>query len=134
MATISSNGATKQKQRLDLDGRSYVKDRPTSGKKYWRYIKYLTRNCHSRLHACIITNDIIKSPIEHKCKTNGPACELRKFDEQLAHRVHLSRAYLSPNREDIDHCSDYSGTHLKEKTSSTFIFIRINGNRLLIYF
>jgi hypothetical protein len=32
MATISSGGTTKQKQRLDLDGRSYVKDRATSEK------------------------------------------------------------------------------------------------------
>jgi len=95
MATISNGGKTKQKQCLDLAGRSYVKDRATSEKIYRCYIKYLTHNCHSGLHTCIITNDIIKSPIEHKCKTDGTACELRKFDEQIAHRVHLFRAELS---------------------------------------
>jgi hypothetical protein len=57
---------TKQKPRLDFDGRSYVKDPSTSEKTYWRYIKYLMHNCHSRIHTC---------------KTDRTAFELRKFDE-----------------------------------------------------
>jgi hypothetical protein len=52
-------------------------------------------HCHSRLDTCILTNDIIKSPTEHTCKTDGTAFELRKFDEQIAHRAEFSRVELS---------------------------------------
>jgi hypothetical protein len=62
MATFSSNGTTKQKPRLDLDGRS------TSEKTHWCYVKYFTHNCHSRLHTCII-----QSRAEHTSKTDGTA-------------------------------------------------------------
>ncbi|CAF3945225.1 unnamed protein product [Rotaria sp. Silwood1] len=76
MATISNNGTTKQKSRLDLDGFSYIKDRSTSEKTYWRCIKYSTHHCHSRLHTCVVTNNIIKPPTQHTCKTDGTAIEL----------------------------------------------------------
>jgi len=88
MATITINGTTKQKPRLDLNGHSYIKDRSTSTKTYWRCIKYSTDLCHSRLHTCIITNDIIKPPTQNTCTIDGSALELRKFDQEIVHRAH----------------------------------------------
>ena len=73
MATVSNYGTTKQKLRLDYNGYSYIKDRATNEKIYWRCIKYSSHHCHSRLHTCIITNNIIKPPTEHTCK----------FDEKI---------------------------------------------------
>ena len=48
MATISMSGTTKQKPCLYYKGHSYIKDRPTSTKTYWRYVNYLKDYCHSR--------------------------------------------------------------------------------------
>ncbi|CAF2161520.1 unnamed protein product [Rotaria magnacalcarata] len=70
MTTIPSNGTTKNKPRLDHDGYSYIMDRSTSEKNYWRCIKYYSDRCHSRLHTCISTNAIVKPPSEHTCKVN----------------------------------------------------------------
>jgi len=87
MATISINGTTKLKPRLDFDGHSYIKDRSTSRKTYWRCIKYSTDLCHSRLHTCNVTNDVVKAPTPHSCKTHGSTLELRNFDQQIIHRA-----------------------------------------------
>ncbi|CAF1333385.1 unnamed protein product [Didymodactylos carnosus] len=87
MARISINGTTKQKARLDIDGFSYIKDRTTNEKTYWRCINYFSQNCRSRLHTCIITNNIVKPATEHSCKTDGTVSELRKFDEQIVYRA-----------------------------------------------
>ncbi|CAF1360592.1 unnamed protein product, partial [Rotaria sordida] len=59
-------------------------DRSTAEKTYWRCIKFLTYHCHSRLHICIITNNIIKQPTEHTCRFDDATLELCKFDQQLA--------------------------------------------------
>ena len=83
MATISNNGTTKQKPRLDLNGHSYIMDRSTSKKTYWRCMNFRSHHCRSRLHTCIITNNIIKSPTDHTCKLDGTTLECRKFDEQI---------------------------------------------------
>jgi hypothetical protein len=40
MAAIVNNGTTKQKPRLDLNGYSYIMDRSTNEKTYWRCINY----------------------------------------------------------------------------------------------
>ena len=87
MATISIHGTTKQKPRLDYNGYSYIKDRSTIEKTYWRCINYSSQHCHSRLHTCVITNNIVKPPTEHTCKFHGTITEVRKFDEQLADRA-----------------------------------------------
>ncbi|CAF0834509.1 unnamed protein product [Rotaria sordida] len=87
MATISNHGTTKQKPRLDYNGYSYVKDRTTNEKIYWRCIKYSSHHCHSRLHTCIITNNIIKPPTEHTCKFDDTTVELRNFDEKIIDRA-----------------------------------------------
>ncbi|CAF2089247.1 unnamed protein product [Rotaria magnacalcarata] len=87
MTTISNNGTTKNKPRLDHDGYSYIMDRSTREKKYWRCIKYYSDRCHSRLHTCIFTNAIIKPPSEHTCKIDGTTLEIRVFNEQIAHRA-----------------------------------------------
>jgi len=67
MTTISINRTTEQKPRLDIYGQSYMKYRSNSTKTYWRCIKYSRDLCHSRLHTCIITNDIIQPLIQHTC-------------------------------------------------------------------
>ncbi len=92
MATISTCGTTKQKPRLDYNGYSYVKDRSTTEKIYWRCIRFSTQRCHSRLHTCIITNNILKQPTEHTCKFDGTTLELHKFDVQLVDRARHLRA------------------------------------------
>ncbi len=87
MATISNSGTTKQKPRLDLNGYSYVMDRSTSVKTYWRCIKFYSHHCRSRLHTCIITNNIVKSPTDHTCTFDGTTLECRKFDDQIISRT-----------------------------------------------
>jgi len=87
MTTISIIGTTKQKPRLDLNGCSYIMDRSTSEKTYWRCIKYHSHHCHSRLHTCIITKNVIKSPRDHTCTFDGTTLERRKFDEQITFRA-----------------------------------------------
>ena len=87
MATISNNGTTRQKPRLDVNGYSYIMDRSTSEKTYWRCIKSHSHHCHSRLHTCIITNNIIKPLTDHSCTFNGTTLEIRKFDQQISFRA-----------------------------------------------
>ena len=48
MATISMSGTTKQKPCLYYKGHSYMKDRSTSTKTYWRCVNHLKDYCHSR--------------------------------------------------------------------------------------
>ncbi|CAF4353068.1 unnamed protein product [Rotaria sp. Silwood2] len=91
MATISNNGTTKQKSRLDLDGYSYIKDRSTNEKAYWRCIKYSTHRCRSRRHTFVITNNIIKTPTERTCKSDGISFEQRKFDERIVQRARFTQ-------------------------------------------
>ena len=87
MFTISENGTTKQKPRLDFEGYSYVKDRTTTERVYWRCIKYSSDRCRSRLHTCVHTNTIVKSPSDHTCKFDGTTNELRLFSQEIAHRA-----------------------------------------------
>jgi FLYWCH zinc finger domain len=87
MATISNNGTTKNKPRLDHDGYSYIMDRSTNEKTYWRCIKYSSDHCRSRLHTCILTNVIAKPPSEHTCKLDGTTMQLRVFNEHIANRA-----------------------------------------------
>ncbi|CAF1407048.1 unnamed protein product [Adineta ricciae] len=87
MATISNNGTTKNKPRLDLDGYSYIKDRSSDERTYWRCIKYSSDRCRSRLHTCILTNAIKKPPTKHTCKVDGTTLQLRVFNEHIAHRA-----------------------------------------------
>jgi hypothetical protein len=87
MTTIVNNGTTKQKPRLDLNGYSYITDRSTNEKTYWRCINYYSHHCRSRLHTCIITNNVVKPPTDHTCKFDGTTHELRKFDEQIISRA-----------------------------------------------
>ncbi|CAF1096383.1 unnamed protein product [Rotaria sordida] len=87
MITISTFGTTKRKPLLDYNGHSYVKDRSTTEKIYWRCSRYSTQHCRSRLHTCILTNNIVKPPTEHSCTFDGTTLELRKFDQQLIDRA-----------------------------------------------
>ena len=87
MLTISQQGTTKQRPRLDLDGFSYVKDRTTSEKIYWRCIKYKVDNCHARLHTCPESTTILKNPGEHSCKVDATENNIRLFSQQVAERA-----------------------------------------------
>ncbi|CAF1512237.1 unnamed protein product [Didymodactylos carnosus] len=78
---------TKQKLRLELQGFSYIKDRFTENKTYWRCIYYNSQKCHARLHTCNVTNNVITPPSDHTCKSNGITGELRKFNEDLWYRT-----------------------------------------------
>lgn len=86
MATISNNGTTKQKPRLDFNGYSYIMDRSTNEKTYWRCINFYSHHCRSRLHTRINTDNIIKLPTVHSCVFDATLVELRKFDEQIIFR------------------------------------------------
>jgi hypothetical protein len=90
MVTISINGTTKLKPRLDFDGQSYIKDQSTSTKTYWRCIKYSTDLCHSCLHICNVTNDIVKAPTPHLCETHGSTLELQDFDQQIIYTFYVN--------------------------------------------
>jgi hypothetical protein len=87
MIAISENGTSKQRPRLDLDGFSYVKDRTTNEKIYWRCIKYKSDNCHARLHTCLESTTILKQPTEHSCKINATESQIRLFSQQVADRA-----------------------------------------------
>ena len=68
MATISISATTKQKPCLNYKRHSDIKDRSTNTKIYWCCISYLKDSCYSRLHQCVITNDIIKLAGEHNAE------------------------------------------------------------------
>jgi hypothetical protein len=87
MFSISQIGTSKQKPRLDLDGYSYVKDRTTNEKIYWRCIKYYSDRCHARLHTCLESAKILKPPGEHICKFDGIENQLRIFSQQVVNRA-----------------------------------------------
>jgi hypothetical protein len=112
MATISSSGTTKRKPRLDYDGFSYVTDRVTSEKTYWRCIKYSSDRCRSRLHTCVLTNNIVKAPTEHTCKVDGTTLQIRSFNEQIAHR-----AINTQETPDSIVTNSYKGIHIGYTTN-----------------
>ncbi|CAF1381643.1 unnamed protein product [Didymodactylos carnosus] len=85
--STSVSCTTKQKPRLELQGFSYIKDRFTENKTYWRCIYYNSQKCHARFHTCNITNNVITPPSDHTCKSNGITGELRKFNEDLWYRT-----------------------------------------------
>ena len=87
MATIVNCGTTKQRSRLEFNGYSYIMDRSTNEKTYWRCINYYSHHCRSRLHTCIFTNSIVKPPTDHICKFDGTTLEQQKFDEQIISRA-----------------------------------------------
>ena len=87
MFTLSQYGTSKQRPRLDLDGFSYVKDRTTNEKIYWRCIKYKFDNCHARLHTCLQSTTILKNPGEHACKIDATENQIRLFSQQVADRA-----------------------------------------------
>ena len=89
MATISMNGTMQQKPCLYYKGHSYIKHPSTSTETYWRCVNYLKDYCYSRLHTCIITNDIIKSPIAHTCRIDGSSMETRNLKEEIVHRAQM---------------------------------------------
>ena len=91
MTTISMSDTTKQTLCLYYNGHCYIEDRSTSTKTYWRCVNYLNDYCHSRLHTCIITNNIIKSPIEHACRIDGSSMETRMFNEEIVHRTRCTQ-------------------------------------------
>ena len=82
-AAVSNNGIIKPKSLLDIDKYSYIMDRSSTGKTYWRYIKYYFHYCHFRLYIYVITNNIIKPPKDHKCAFYGTTLTLRKLNEEI---------------------------------------------------
>ena len=101
MATIVNNGTTKQKPRLDLNDYSYIMDQSSNGKTYWHCINYYSHHCPFRLHACIITNNLVNPSTNHTCKFDSTTLELQKFGEQI-----ISRALNNQETPDIiiAHC------------------------------
>ena len=87
MFTISRSGSSKQRLRLDFDGFSYVRDRITSEKIYWRCIKYKSNYCHARLHTCLESQTILKHPDEHICKFDAIEHQIHQFSQQVAART-----------------------------------------------
>ncbi|CAM4810174.1 unnamed protein product [Rotaria magnacalcarata] len=87
MFTISQSGTSKQRPQLDLDGFSYVRDRITSDKIYWRCIKYKSDHCHARLHTCLESKTILKHPSDHICKFDATENQVRQFSQQVTGRA-----------------------------------------------
>ena len=82
MLTISQNGISKQRPRLDLGGFSYVKDRITNEKVYWRYIKYKSDHCHAHLRTCLESTTILKQPAERTYKFDTTENQIHLFSQQ----------------------------------------------------
>ncbi|CAF1150874.1 unnamed protein product [Didymodactylos carnosus] len=80
---------TKDRPLMVDDGYSYVKDRQTDIKTYWRWENHIRFNCHCRLHTCNLTNDILerKSIHAYNCNRDTTKLVLRKFDEKLNKRA-----------------------------------------------
>ena len=87
MFTISQSGTCKQRPRLDFDGFSYVRDRITSEKIYWRCIKYKSNHCHARLHTCLESRTILKHSGENIYKFDATEHQIRQFSQQVADRT-----------------------------------------------
>ncbi|CAF2047910.1 unnamed protein product [Rotaria magnacalcarata] len=87
MFTISQSGTSKQRPQLDLDGFSYVRDRITSDKIYWRCIKYKSDHCHARLHTCLESKTILKHTGDHICKFDATENQVRQFSQQVTGRA-----------------------------------------------
>ena len=87
MFTISQNGTSKQRPRLDLGGFSYVKDRTINEKIYWRCIKYKSDHCHVRLHTCLELTRILKQPDEYTYKFDATENQIRLFSQKVADRA-----------------------------------------------
>ena len=104
MATIVNNGTTQQKLPLDLNGYSYIMDRSTNEKTYCLCINYYGHHCRSRLHTCIITNNVVKPPTDHTYKFNGTTLERQKFDGQI-----ISHALNTQETSDITFTHCYKG-------------------------
>ncbi|CAF4940122.1 unnamed protein product [Rotaria socialis] len=99
----------KQRPRLDLDGFSYVRDRITSDKIYWRCIKYKSDHCHGRLHTCLESKTILKHPSDHICKFDAPENQVRQFSQQVTARA----LNTQENPDSLGHQAQY-------QTDSTF--------------
>ncbi|CAF1545685.1 unnamed protein product [Didymodactylos carnosus] len=80
---------TKGRPLMVDDGYSYVKDRQTDLKTYWRCENHKHFNCHYRLHTCNVTNDILERKGTHVSNRNRDTTKLllRKFDEKLNERA-----------------------------------------------
>ena len=117
MATISNNGTTKNKPRLDHEGYSYIIDRVTNEKTYCRCIKYFSDRCRFRLHTCTLTNVIVKTPAEHTCKVDGTILQLRIFNERVAHR-----SLSTQDTSDTIITSCYRGKNKSFFFSKIFVF------------
>ena len=66
---------------------SYIIDRSTNEKIYWRCMKYFSDRCRFRLHTCTLTNVSVKTPTEHTCKVDGTTLQLSIFNERIVHRA-----------------------------------------------
>lgn len=106
MFTVSQSGTSKQRPRLDLNGFSYVRDRVTCDKIYWRCIKYKSDHCHARLHTCLESKTILKQSGEHNCKFDATEHQIRQFSQQVADRALNTQE--TPNAI-VTNC--YKGTH-----------------------
>ncbi|CAF4844442.1 unnamed protein product, partial [Rotaria sp. Silwood2] len=78
-----------------IDGYSYVQDRRTDDKTYWRCENHKTFNWHYRIHTCnstITTTHvkILKQNGNHttSCNRDQIKISLRKFRENLVDRTH----------------------------------------------
>ena len=106
MFTISQNGISKQRPRLDLGGFSYVNDRITNEKIYWRCIKYKSDHSHARLHTCLESTTILKQPDEHTYKFDATENQMRLFSQQI-----VDHALNTQETPDIIVTSCYKGMH-----------------------
>ncbi|CAF4467107.1 unnamed protein product, partial [Didymodactylos carnosus] len=77
-----------------LDGYSYIQDRQTDEKTYWRCENHKTFNCHYRIHTCNSTNSqthvtIINRNGNHTTSCNSDPIKilLRKFHENVVDRA-----------------------------------------------
>lgn len=105
MFVITQNGTLKQKPRLDLDGFSYVKDRTTDQKIYWRCINCKSDRCHARLHTCLESKTILKHPGDHTCKFDAVENQLRVFSQNI-----VDRALTTQETPDMIITNSYKGT------------------------
>jgi hypothetical protein len=81
-----------------IDGYSYVQDRRTDDKTYWRCEHHKSFNCHFRIHTCNSTSNtthvmILKQNGTHttSCKRDKIKISLRKFRENITDRAKFTQ-------------------------------------------
>ncbi|CAF3889741.1 unnamed protein product, partial [Rotaria sp. Silwood1] len=92
--SVEFTTSAKGRPLMVLDGYSYIRDRQTDEKTYWRCENHKKLNCHYRIHTCNFTTNTTHANILKRNGVHTTSCHrdpikisLRKFHEDLVDRA-----------------------------------------------